>query len=117
MTNTRLTDVEVLEHRYPVRVERFSVRRGSGGRGRHRGGDGVVRELLFRQSLSLSILSQHRAEGPFGMDGGQPGSPGRQWVVRQSGAILELGAIDGCEVGEGDRVIVETPGGGGFGPP
>jgi len=117
MTNTRITDPEVLELRYPVRVRRFAVRRGSGGRGRYPGGDGVVRELEFLAPVALSILSQHRNEGPFGMAGGERGAPGRQRVVRSTGEVLELGSVDGCEAGPGDRLILETPGGGGWGPP
>jgi 5-oxoprolinase (ATP-hydrolysing) len=115
MTNTRITDPEIVEHRYPVRLERFAIRRGSGGAGRHRGGDGVVREVRFLEPMTLSILSQHRAEGPYGMDGGEAGAPGRQRVVRASGEVHELGAVDGTDVGPGDRLIIETPGGGGWG--
>lgn len=117
MTNTRITDAEVLEHRYPVRVERFAVRRGSGGAGLFQGGDGLVRALLFLEPVSLSILSQHRTVRPYGLSGGQPGMPGRQWVERASGERVELGPIDGCELQAGDRLIVETPGGGGVGEP
>ncbi|HEX2094137.1 MAG TPA: hydantoinase B/oxoprolinase family protein, partial [Longimicrobiaceae bacterium] len=115
MTNTRITDPETVEHRYPVRVERFAVRRGSGGEGRWRGGDGAVRELVFLEPMSLSVLTQHRAEGPYGMEGGEAGAPGRQQVVRASGETVELGPVDGCEVGPGDRLVLETPGGGGWG--
>ncbi|MDQ3555820.1 MAG: hydantoinase B/oxoprolinase family protein, partial [Gemmatimonadota bacterium] len=115
MTNTRITDAEVMEARYPVRVERFAVRAGSGGAGRWLGGDGAVREVTFLEPMSLSLLTQHRTEGPYGMEGGEPGTPGRQRVVRASGETLELGAVDGCEVVAGDRLILETPGGGGWG--
>ncbi len=111
MTNTRITDPEVLEQRHPVRVERFAIRRGSGGEGRFRGGDGVVREIRFLRTMSLSILSQHRREGPYGLEGGAPGLPGRQRLVRADGRVEELGAIDGREVGPGDRLVLETPGG------
>jgi 5-oxoprolinase (ATP-hydrolysing) len=117
MTNTRITDAEILEQRYPVRLERFAVRRGSGGAGRWRGGDGLVREIRFLEDAALSILSQHRTVAPYGMAGGRPGARGRQRVVRASGETLELGPIEGCEVGPGDRLIVETPGGGGYGTP
>jgi 5-oxoprolinase (ATP-hydrolysing) len=117
MTNTRITDPEVVEHRYPVRIERFAVRAASGGAGRFRGGDGAVRETLFLEGASLSVLAQHRAEGPYGMDGGHAGAPGRHRVVRASGETLELGSVDGCEVGPGDRLVLETPGGGGWGAP
>jgi len=118
MTNTRITDPEVLEHRYPVRLERFAIRAGSGGAGRWRGGDGAVRELTFLEPMSLSLLSQHRVERPYGMMGGAPGAPGRQRLVRAAGGsseTIELAAIDGCEVEAGDRLILETPGGGGWG--
>jgi len=115
MTNTRITDAEVVEHRYPVRIERFGVRAGSGGAGRHRGGDGAVRETVFLQPASLSILAQHRAEGPYGVDGGQPGAPGRQHVLRANGERVELASVDGCEVAAGDTLVLETPGGGGWG--
>ncbi len=117
MTNTRITDPEVLEHRYPVRLERFAIRQGSGGAGRWRGGDGAVREIAFLAPMSLSLLSQHRVERPFGMEGGEPGQPGRQRLVRASGEVEELASIDGREVGPGDRLILETPGGGGWGSP
>jgi 5-oxoprolinase (ATP-hydrolysing) len=115
MTNTRITDPEIVEQRYPVRLERFGIRRGSGGAGRHRGGDGAVREIRFLEPMTLSILSQHRTEGPYGLQGGEPGVPGGQRVERVSGEVQELGAIDGTDVGPGDRLILETPGGGGWG--
>jgi len=116
MTNTRITDPEILEHRYPVRVERFAVRAGSGGAGRFRGGDGVIREITFLAPLELSILSQHRTVAPYGLDGGEPGSPGSQRVIRaKDGAIQTLGPIDGTRVEAGDRLVLETPGGGGYG--
>jgi len=117
MTNTRITDPEVLERRYPVRLERFAVRTGSGGEGHHRGGDGVLRELTFLEPMALSVLTQHRVERPFGMAGGGAGLPGGQRVVRAGGAVVELGPVDGCDVEAGDRLILETPGGGGWGAP
>ncbi|MBV8200774.1 MAG: hydantoinase B/oxoprolinase family protein [Acidobacteria bacterium] len=116
MTNTRITDPEVLEHRYPVRLERFALRPGSGGAGRHPGGDGVVRELTFLAPMSLSLLTQHRVEVPYGAGGGGPGQPGRQRLLRAGGEELELASIAGCEVEPGDRLLLETPGGGGWGP-
>ena len=115
MTNTRITDPEVVEHRYPVRVERFAVRPGSGGAGRWNGGDGAVRETVFLAPMSLSVLTQHRAEGPYGMRGGLPGAPGRQHLARASGETVELKSVDGVEVEPGDRLVLETPGGGGWG--
>jgi 5-oxoprolinase (ATP-hydrolysing) len=117
MTNTRITDPEVMEYRYPVRVERFAVRRGSGGAGQWRGGDGVVRELRFLEPVSLSLLTQHRVERPYGMEGGEPGRPGRQRVMRAAGGVVELGSVGGCEMEPGDRLLLETPGGGGWGGP
>jgi 5-oxoprolinase (ATP-hydrolysing) len=117
MTNTRITDVEVLEQRYPVRIERFAIRRGSGGDGRFPGGDGLIRELRFLEPASLSVLTQHRRVPPYGLGGGEPGACGRQRVVRASGEVIELGPVDGREVAVGDRLIVETPGGGGSGNP
>jgi 5-oxoprolinase (ATP-hydrolysing) len=117
MTNTRITDPEVLELSFPVRLVGCAVRRGSGGRGSFRGGDGVVRELRFLRRLQLSLLGQHRRSGPYGMAGGEPGKPGRQRVVRASGEEIELASVAGIEVEPGDTLIVETPGGGGWGRP
>ena len=92
MTNTRITDPEVLEHRYPVRLERFAVRRGSGGAGAHRGGDGAVRELVFLEPMQLSLLTQHRVERPYGAAGGEPGAPGRSgWSAPAGGGAARLG--------------------------
>jgi len=121
MTNTAITDPEILEQRYPVRLERFAIRRGSGGAGDSggfggwRGGDGLVRELVFLEPLTVSILSQHRKDGPYGVAGGVTGKPGRQWIERAAGGRRALGSVDGCEVAPGDRLVVETPGGGGWG--
>ena len=115
MTNTRITDLEILEQRYPVRVERFAIRAGSGGRGRFHGGDGLVRELRFLEPASLSILSQPRKIAPYGLDGGAPGTCGAQRVIHSSGNVEQLDAIDGTEVRPDDRLIIETPGGGAYG--
>ena len=115
MTNTRITDPEVLEHRFPVRLERFAVRRGSGGAGAFRGGDGAVRELTFLAPASLSVVTQHRVEEPFGGAGGAPGARGRQRIFRIDGTVEELASVDGREVDAGDRLLLETPGGGGWG--
>jgi 5-oxoprolinase (ATP-hydrolysing) len=117
MTNTRITDPEVLEHRYPVRLKRFAMRPGSGGDGLWRGGEGLIREIEFLAPLELSILSQHRVSAPFGMAGGGPGAVGRQVIVRTDGTHDELAGVDGSVVGTGDRLILETPGGGGYGEP
>jgi 5-oxoprolinase (ATP-hydrolysing) len=116
MTNTRLTDPEVLERRYPVRVRSFSIRRGSGGQGAHRGGDGIVRELEFLKPLELSILSQRRGPyPPYGLDGGEPGAVGRNLLTRVHGTIEELPGRAQVSVQPGDMLRIETPGGGGFG--
>lgn len=115
MTNTRITDVEVMEQRYPVRVRRFEVRQYSGGEGKFRGGDGVIRELEFREPVTLSILSQHRVERPYGKNGGGAGALGSQYIIRASGKREELRGIDGAALNAGDRFIIETPGGGGWG--
>ncbi len=115
MTNTAVTDPEILEFRYPVRLERFELRRGSGGRGRRRGGDGLVRELLFLEPMSLSLLTQHRTAGPYGLGGGEPGAPGRQVLVRAAGDEEILPFVARAEVAQGDRLILATPGGGGYG--
>ncbi|HVW02299.1 MAG TPA: hydantoinase B/oxoprolinase family protein, partial [Planctomycetaceae bacterium] len=117
MTNTRLTDPEVLERRYPVRVHEFSIRRGSGGQGRHHGGDGVVRRLEFLRPLRVSILSERRGPyPPFGLQGGEPGALGRNTLLRAGGGTLEdLGGKVQIEVSAGDVLTIETPGGGGCG--
>ena len=114
MTNTRITDPEVLETRYPLRLDRFAVRRGSGGRGRWRGGDGVIRELVALADLRGSILGQHRVEHPYGLDGGAPAEVARARVIT-SVEERELPGIAAFELGVGDRLVIETPGGGGFG--
>jgi len=116
MTNSRLTDPEVLEWRYPVRLESFAIRRGSGGRGRYRGGDGAVRRIRFLEPMSASILSGHRRVAPHGMAGGAPGLTGRNFVERADGTITELGPFDRAEMAAGDVFVIETPGGGGYGP-
>lgn len=115
MTNTAGTDPEILEHRYPVRLERYEIRADSGGAGLHPGGNGIERELTFLESVSLSVLTQHRKEAPYGQQGGGPGKTGSQFVVRKNGSREALDSIDGSEVEEGDRFIIRTPGGGGYG--
>ncbi|HEX4505362.1 MAG TPA: hydantoinase B/oxoprolinase family protein [Alphaproteobacteria bacterium] len=115
MTNSRLTDPEVLEWRFPVMVESFAIRHGSGGTGRHRGGDGVVRRIKFRETMSAAILSGRRAVPPFGADGGQPGALGRNTVVRADGSSETLPGTAVTEMRPGDVFVIETPGGGGFG--
>jgi 5-oxoprolinase (ATP-hydrolysing) len=117
MTNTAITDPEILEMRYPVRLHRFEIRKGSGGKGRQHGGDGIVREIEFLEQVSLSLLTQHRVEGPYGMDGGHSGKPGRQRWVQPDGKTQELASVCGLEISPGERLILETPGGGGYGMP
>ena len=117
MTNTRMTDPEVLELRYPVRCEALSIRRGSGGKGRRRGGDGVVRKLRFLEAMTATVLSSHRVVPPFGLAGGEPGKCGKNYVVRADGALLNLQGNDQVEMAPGDLFVMETPGGGGFGSP
>ncbi|MBL8831650.1 MAG: hydantoinase B/oxoprolinase family protein [Rhodospirillales bacterium] len=115
MTNSRLTDPEVLEWRFPVRVESFEIRRGSGGRGAHRGGDGVIRKIRFLEDMTCAILANRRKVAPFGLAGGAAGALGRNWVERADGRIEEKGATASWQVGPGDMFVIETPGGGGFG--
>ncbi|HET7132468.1 MAG TPA: hydantoinase B/oxoprolinase family protein, partial [Gammaproteobacteria bacterium] len=115
MTNSRLTDPEVLELRYPVRVRRFEIRRGSGGRGRHRGGDGVIRDIEFLEPMQAAILSNRRRVAPFGLHGGEPAAPGKNYVLRADGRREDLPSTASVELAAGDRVVIETPGGGGYG--
>ncbi|WP_169981789.1 hydantoinase B/oxoprolinase family protein [Microbispora sp. H10836] len=117
MTNSRLTDPEVLEWRFPVLLEEFAVRRGSGGAGRWRGGDGVVRRIRFRAPMTVSVLSGHRRVPPYGMAGGAPGALGVNRVRRADGSVVRLAGCDSVRVGPGDVLEVETPGGGGYGRP
>ncbi|MDF3302332.1 hydantoinase B/oxoprolinase family protein [Streptomyces tropicalis] len=117
MTNSRLTDPEVLEWRLPVRLEEFAVRHGSGGAGRWRGGDGAVRRIRFLEPMTVSTLSQHRRVAPYGMAGGEPGALGANRVLRADGTVEELAGSDAADVAPGDVLVVETPGGGGYGPP
>ncbi|MFC5720519.1 hydantoinase B/oxoprolinase family protein [Streptomyces gamaensis] len=117
MTNSRLTDPEVLEWRLPVLVEEFAVRPGSGGAGRHRGGDGAVRRIRFREPMTVSTLAGHRRVPPYGMAGGAPGALGAGRVERADGTVVELAGCDSVDVGAGDVLVVETPGGGGYGEP
>jgi 5-oxoprolinase (ATP-hydrolysing) len=116
MTNTRLTDPEVLEQRYPVRVKQFSIRHGSGGHGQHRGGDGVVRQLEFLRPLDVSILSQRRGPyPPFGLKGGETGALGRNSLARHDGTEDTLAGRANFTARPGDVLTIETPGGGGWG--
>ena len=116
MANTRLTDPEVIEQKYPIRVVRFQIRKGSGGGGKRTGGDGVTRELEFLQPLQVSILSQRRGPyAPYGMAGGKAGQFGRNQIMREGHPPTELPWRAQLQVDRGDRLIIETPGGGGYG--
>jgi 5-oxoprolinase (ATP-hydrolysing) len=115
MTNSRLTDPEVLEWRFPVRLEDFRIRRGSGGAGRHRGGDGSERRVRFLQPMTAVLLANHRVVAPFGLAGGQPGATGQNWIERVDGSIERFGATHSAQVDAGDVFVIQTPGGGGFG--
>ncbi len=115
MTNSRLTDPEVLEWRFPVTLEHFAIRRDSGGTGRHRGGNGVVRRLRFGEAMTAGILANRRQVPPYGLAGGGNGAVGRNWVERADGTVEELGSQAEVAVDKGDVFIIETPGGGGYG--
>ena len=115
MTNTRAADPEILEQRYPVRLDRYAIRNESGGRGKWNGGNGIIRELTFLEPVSLSVLAQHRVVPPYGLQGGEPGKTGQHRIERKNGSTLELEWRDGAEIEPGDRFILHTPGGGGFG--
>ncbi len=117
MTNTRLTDPEVLEWRFPVLLESFAIRHSSGGQGRWKGGDGATRRLRFLEAMTAAILSTHRRVPPYGLAGGLPGAPGRNWVERADGRREEFGGTHVVDMNPGDVFIIETPGGGGYGAP
>jgi len=117
MTNSRLTDPEILEHRYPVLLRRFEIREGSGGDGLHKGGDGCVREIEFREAMDAGILSTRRRVAPFGIDGGGDAKRGRNAIKRGNGRIEELPGCASAKVEPGDIFVIETPGGGGYGIP
>jgi 5-oxoprolinase (ATP-hydrolysing) len=117
MTNSRLTDPEVLEWRYPVRLESYEIRRGSGGAGRWSGGDGGTRRLLFLEPMTVTTLSGHRRVPAFGLAGGSAGELGRHWVEHADGTITPMGGCASADLAAGDLFVMETPGGGGFGAP
>lgn len=115
MTNTRITDPEIMELRYPVLLKNFEIRKDSGGKGKFYGGDGVIRKIIFTEDASLSLLSQHRKQPPFGMKGGSDGKIGKQYLIKENGEKKVLKGIDAVEVKKGDMFVIKTPGGGGFG--
>jgi len=117
MTNSRLTDPEVLEWRFPVLLESFEIRRGSGGPGRWRGGNGAIRRVRFLEPMTAAILSEHRRVAPYGTAGGLPGKTGHNWMRRADGEVVELQGCDQIEMSAGDSFVIETPGGGGYGNP
>jgi N-methylhydantoinase B/oxoprolinase/acetone carboxylase alpha subunit len=117
MTNSRLTDPEVLEWRHPILVESFSIRTDSGGTGLHSGGNGVIRRIQFLEPMTAVILSNSRQVAPFGLSGGGDAKPGRSWVQRNDGSTEELKSTDQADLETGDVFAIETPGGGGYGKP
>ena len=117
MTNTRMTDPEVLELRFPVRIESFHIRQNSGGVGKYTGGNGVVRKVRFLETMTVTTLTSHRVVPPFGLEGAGPGKCGNNFVVRANDEITQLNGNDETEMNPGDVFVMETPGGGGFGTP
>ncbi|KAJ3035852.1 hypothetical protein HK097_004000, partial [Rhizophlyctis rosea] len=118
MTNTRITDPEILERRYPVLLRKFGLREGSGGQGLHRGGDGCIRELEFLDVITVSLLTERRVFSPYGLEGGEDGKAGRNILIKKNGdteRLLSFGAKNTTVVRPGDRIRIETPGGGGWG--
>lgn len=115
MTNTRITDPEIMEHRYPVHLAKFQIRKGSGGKGAYRGGDGVTREIRFLEKVELSLLTQRRKSGPYGMKGGGEGKPGEQYIIRKDGTEIPLGSVSSATILPGDSLLIKTPGGGAWG--
>lgn len=115
MTNTRGTDPEILEYRYPVQLDKYEIRRGSGGKGKYSGGSGILREMTFLEPVRLTVLTQHRVEPPYGLRGGKPGKKGEQWVLYKNGEREQLKSVDGRDLQIGDRFVLKTPGGGGYG--
>ena len=113
MTNSRLTDPEVLEWRFPVILESFAIRKHSGGQGKHRGGDGVIRKVKFLEPMTANIISGHRKVPPYGLHGGGAGQTGRNYVEHADDTVTRLSATDQIELKAGDVVVIETPGGGG----
>ena len=115
MSNTRITDAEVLERRYPLILHQFSIRQNSGGKGKNKGGDGLIREIEFLIPVTAAILSERRVFAPYGLEGGEPAQVGRNLVIRKDGRVITLGAKNEIALEPGDRFRIETPGGGGYG--
>ncbi|MEM8567869.1 MAG: hydantoinase B/oxoprolinase family protein [Bacteroidota bacterium] len=114
MTNTKITDPEIIEHRYPVQLNEFSIRKNSGGKGRFAGGNGIIRSFTFLENLNLTLLTQHRKEAPYGLNGGNSGGLGEQHLI-SDGKTSALEGIANIDVKKGDELIIKTPGGGGWG--
>jgi 5-oxoprolinase (ATP-hydrolysing) len=114
MTNSRLTDPEILEWRFPVLLQEFAIRANSGGQGKYKGGDGVTRRIKFREPMTAAILSSSRIIPPFGLNGADSGATGHNYVIRKDGAIAELASTATVQMDVGDSFVIETPGGGGF---
>ena len=115
MTNSRITDPEILETRFPVLLEEFSIRQGSGGEGKFRGGNGVVRKFRFLKDMNAAILSSHRKLPPFGLKGGMPGKCGKNTLIRRDGSVIEVEGQAELKLKNGDVFVIKTPGGGGYG--
>lgn len=115
MTNTRITDPEVLERRYPVVLRQFCLRPNSGGEGLYKGGNGIIRDIEFCIPMKVSILSERRAFQPYGMEGGEGGKRGENLWIKEDGRVVNLGGKNTAKMGKGDRIIIQTPGGGGWG--
>lgn len=114
MTNTRITDPEIMELRYPVQLNEFAIRKGSGGEGEWKGGDGVTRKITFLEPVNLSVLTQRRQSGPYGINGAENGALGKQHIIRKNGEKINLKSIENIDLKTGDQFVIETPGGGGF---
>lgn len=115
MTNTKITDPEILEHRFPVELQEFSIRENSGGKGKWNGGSGIVRTYKFLEEVEITVLTQHRKEAPYGLNGGQNGEPGKQYILRKNGKKEDLNGIDHKKLNRDDILTIETPGGGAYG--
>jgi 5-oxoprolinase (ATP-hydrolysing) len=117
MTNSRLTDPEVIEHRFPVRLKHFSIRPQTGGDGAHHGGNGVDRAITFLEDMSVSLLTTHRTVQPLGLAGGENGQSGENLLERTDGSHISLDPAAQVDLKPGETIIIRTPGGGGFGTP
>ena len=115
MTNTRITDPEILESRYPVLLREFSIRTGSGGEGKFCGGDGLIRDIEFLEPLNVAILSERRVYAPYGVNGGKEGTKGKNLLIRKDGTEIDLGGKNEFKAEPGDRIRILTPGGGASG--